>query len=359
MNKIIFFLFFLTFISCKQTNQNDIFVDEIQLPHTIEGVELSIPPILLNPTGLHIVDSFLIVPQSKTDSIFYLFHIPDCRYLVCFGTKGRGPNEFMTSFPSISLASIPTNDGSFAVDNKMNAIQYYRTNDILKRTYSPYKIEHLPDELNGFQQVRYAGDTLIIAAPYRGSMLLLKYNSDNKIIRLFKKYPKTFPFNDPELKRFIYACNITVRPDNLKFALSYTNFGIIEIYDINNNTPITISYNNFPPLEDNLGLTAESKMINHNENQRVFSWGITATKKYIYVKVLNDKYVNISDGRGLRKSFIPEIHIFDWQGKFILNIKLDKFYSYFDVGLDDKYLFAIDGDVPDAIRRYDLTNVLF
>jgi hypothetical protein len=90
----------------------------------------------------------------------------------------------------------------------------------------------------------------------------------------------------------------------------------------------------------------------------IFSWAIKATNKYIYALVFNTLYDNISDGKGLRRTYTPEIHVFNWSGKFIANLKLNKYFKYFDISMDDKYLYAIDNDIENLIRRYNLTDIL-
>jgi hypothetical protein len=359
MKNLICTLALIGLLGCKHDAQSNlILISNIPATKTIEGTDLKIPPILLKPVSFEVVDSFLIVAQNRSDSIFSIFRLPECEYMLSFGMRGRGPDEFMTSFPNTSLSSINAGDGRFAVDNMMNNVQYYSIKDLIKKNYTPYKIEKLPTDLNGFQGIKYLVDTTMIIAPYRGNMHLAKYSTLTNTLSLFKEYSKTFSFEDTERLRGVYGCYIDLRPNNKQFVITYSNCGIIEIFRIDDNLPLTISYEGFPSLEDNLGLKQDSKTYILDKNQMIFSWAIKATNKYIYALVFNTLYDNISDGKGLRRTYTPEIHVFNWSGKFIANLKLNKYFKYFDISMDDKYLYAIDNDIENLIRRYNLTDIL-
>ena len=359
MRHLILLICILCLFACEntKTDNRDIIVEQLPSVKNLTSQSLTIPPILLRPVKTCIVDSILIVAQSRPDSIYSIFQLPDCKYLMSFGIKGRGPNEFYNSNPGFTLAAVYSDQASFAVNNMRNNIQYYRINDIMQNILTPYKIEEFPSEMDGFQTIGYFNDTIIIVAPWRLKTLLLKYHSINKKIDHFKEYPNVYSFEDLMDLRNQYTGLITVKQDNSKFALAYVNKGVIEIYNINDTIPITVSYKDFPSLEDNLGLRKDSKGRTFSKDEMIFCWDICSTNRYIYAKIYNDKYVNISDGKGLLTSYIAEIHVFDWSGKLIARLKPDFFYSEFNIDTRDRYLYTIDENVENVIRRYDLQKV--
>jgi hypothetical protein len=360
MRYLILLICILCLFACARTipDNRNIIIEQLPNIKNLTSERLTIPPILLRPVKTCIVDSFLIVAQSRPDSIYSIFQLPDCKYLMSFGIKGRGPNEFLNSSHGFTLAPVYSDQGSFAVDNMRNNIQYYRINDIMQNYMTPYKIEELPSTMDGFQTIGYFYDTIIIAAPWRLKMLLLKYHSINKKIDLFKGYPNVYSFDDLMSLRNQYTGCITVKQDNSKFALAYGTKGIIEIYSINDTIPITISYKGFPSLEENLGLRKDSKFSTFSKDEMIFCWGISSTNRYIYAKIYNDKYFNISDGKGLLRSYIAEIHVFDWSGKLVTRLKPDNFYTEFVVDKNDKYLYTIDENVENIVSRVDLQKTL-
>jgi hypothetical protein len=168
MKNLINLICILCLFACAKTNpeNRNIIVEEFPKIKNLTSQSLSIPPILLRPVKTFIVDSFLIVAQSRPDSIYSIFQLPDCKYLMSFGVKGKGPNEFLNSSPGFTLEPVYSNQGSFAVDNMRNNIQYYRINDILQNNITPYKTEELPSGMDGCQSIGYFYDTIIIATPW-------------------------------------------------------------------------------------------------------------------------------------------------------------------------------------------------
>lgn len=359
MRKLFFYIFcFYYLLGCKNNDPigKVILIDKLPYANNIESQKIEIPPILLRTSATCIVDSFLIVAQTRPDSIFSIFELPDCKYLLSFGNRGRGPNEFLNSVPSFTLGPAFNKQGSFAVDNLRNNIQYYNIYDVIDSIFTPYKIESFPSKIDGFRSIGYFSDTMLIGAPNRIDILLLKSHSSNKQIKSFKKYPNKYAFDDFNNLRNVYSGRITVKPDNSRFALAYGNKGCIEIYNINDTLPITISYKDFPSLEDNLGLNNDSKY--WTQTQMIFCWGMKSSNRYIYAKIYNDKYTSISDGKGLIRTYIPELTVFDWSGKLIVRLKPDNFYTEFEIDQNDKYLYTIDDNIENVIRRYDISNYL-
>lgn len=357
-NILYLFCIFCLLSSTKTASVNkDIVIDKLPAAKKIESQILKVPPILLRPDGSCIVESFLIIAQRRPDSIFSIFKLPDCKYLLSFGNQGRGPNEFFNSPLGWTLKPVYSNQESFAVQNQLYNIQYYRINDIIKKNITPYKIEKIPTKLGGFRTIGYFSDTIIIGAPEYLDILLLKYYSNNKQIQTFKNYPNKYSVDDLNTLRNIYSGFITVKPDNLKFALAYGSKGVIEIYNINDSVPTTISYKDFPSLEKNLGLKKDSKYpMPHSNNQMIFCWGIKSTNRYIYARIYNDIYSNISDGKGLKRTYIPELTVFDWSGNLVTILKPDYFFTEFNIDNNDNYLYTIDNNIENIIRRYDISK---
>ena len=350
----------LCLFSCTRnsTISSDKVIDKFPLVSTLQETKLKVPPILLSPSNMCIVDSFLVVTQSRKDTIFTIFSLPNCKYLLSFGARGRGPNEFNLSFENVTLGTVPGKSSSFAVGNNMNNIQYYNINDILQSKFTPYKIEKLPNELNGFRAIVYFGDSIIIGAPYRGNMNLFKYGTSEDKLESFQDYPNKFPLMDIEIKREVFGMSMAVKPDNSKFVLAYQRIGKLEIYDLKNSKPILLSYKGFPTLEENTGLNESSKFLKSNPEELIFCEGIRATNKYIFACILNDKRSIVNKSNGPNREFIREIHVFDWSGNPILKIKFENYYSDYNIDKDDHYLYTLDDNVENIIKRFDLTQVL-
>ncbi|MCU0413399.1 MAG: TolB-like 6-bladed beta-propeller domain-containing protein [Ignavibacteriaceae bacterium] len=361
MKPYYFFGILIFVIGCTKAtrlNENGVIIDTFPKEAFLEAIELKTPPILFKPSNMCIVDSFLVVTQSRRDTIFTIFKLPNCEYLLSFGNQGKGPNEFNLSMEFVTLGTVYGEYRSFAVGNLLTKIQYYKINDILNRVFKPYRIERLPPKLNRFRAITYISDSLIFGAPYRGDMHLFEYNARTKVLKSFRDYPEKFPLRDPEFMREPFACFMATKPDNSKFVVAYYYKGIIEIYDLKNDKQIIISYRGFPSLRENTGLNRTSKYLEFRPESLRFCERIFATNKYIYACIANEKYSTIYDADGLNRTFIREIHVFDWSGNPIIKYKLDKFYNYYVIDKIDNYLYTIDDSVENIIMRYDLRKLL-
>lgn len=351
----------LLFVCCARITPDNkylVVVDKFPLNIELKAEDLKVAPVLLKPSRMIIVDSFLIVYQNRKDTMISIFALPDCKYIKGFGQQGRGPEEFNLAFANTFKPVHFSLNSSFGMGNNMTNIQYYKIMDVLNNNIKPYKIVSLPAKLNGFRAITYFTDTLIIGAPYRGNMDLFKYQVLSNEMVSFRDYDKEFPLMDPEIKREVYGCFMDGKPDNSKLVISYGNKGIIEILNINNNKHIEIKYKDFPTLEENLKLDNNSKVITFNPEQMVFCWGIVATNKHIYARINNTQYKNIAGREGMIRTFIAGIHVFDWSGNPVAIIKPDKFYNCFYIDEKDNYLYTIDENLENIIRRYDLSSIL-
>jgi len=348
----------LTSIACStNTTKEKIEISKENFPliEQLEFEEIIIPPVLLDVSNLCIVDSFLFIAQKRNDTIFHIFKLPDCKLITGFGKMGRGPNEFFNNFSSSTFKPVFDSIPKFGVSNGVYSIRYYQISDFLDNRFEPYKTIDLPPELNGFQSVTYVKDSLIIGAPYNVSAHIIQFNPSSDSLSSFKEFAIQFPGLESRM-RTIYMTYMSIRPDNNKLVVSYGSFGKIDIYDLTNGELQTITYKDFPPIEENLSITRNSSEADYrfNRNQKIFCWEIVATNNHIYAKVLNTEYNNLVDGMSFSRNFIPEIHVFDWDGSPVRIIKPDKYYFKFYVSPNDEYLYAIDRNIEDIIYRIKL-----
>ena len=90
-------LFFFT--ACKKDNRTNTFSfpQEIKLAVQKELKFDAIGP-LINPSDLYIKNDYLFISSSNTDSILYIYSLPDFKYVNSYGRLGAGPEEFSGCF---------------------------------------------------------------------------------------------------------------------------------------------------------------------------------------------------------------------------------------------------------------------
>lgn len=101
MEKIVGFFGILAAIFCmpgcgEKTGNGDpeaVFaVSEVLTPDSIEVNQI------LVPTALNMVNGHMVVTSAKTDTVFYVYSLPEFRYLYGSGVKGEGPDDLPRSF---------------------------------------------------------------------------------------------------------------------------------------------------------------------------------------------------------------------------------------------------------------------
>lgn len=359
MKKVIYFsIIMISIIGCNEDKVEgvDRIIEEFPNSVNLEAKIMEIPPILYRPQDMQITDSLLIVIQPRLDTIVRIFQLPNCELVSSFGKRGKGPDEF--NFMDYNkFRPFHGDEKGFTLGERGTKIQYYSIKDILNNVLKPYKNTMIPPELSSFRAMACLSDSIILGAPYDIDDHIIKYNVNSKIIETILDYPVELPLLKRGTNKSIFGCYIAIKPDNKKFVITYASLGIIRIYDLISKSEFTIMYKDFPSLEDNLNVSKNSDKFHRDENVMVFCWGIKATDNYIYAEVYHDLYTNIADSKGPKRSYIPEIHVFDWSGYPIVKIKLDKYFSEYAIGSNDKYLYTIDDDYENIINRYDLSLV--
>lgn len=350
-------LIVLIFSSCNNsnsTNDIDLIITKFPLEISLEAEKYIIHSKPVKISRFNILDSLLVIHQNIANPLFSIYELKTLKHIKSFGSKGNGPNEFNMALPN-TFKPIYGDELAFGMGNRLTKVQFYKIYDILNDDFSPYKTISLNPKLNRFRAISYLGDSLIFGAPYSQENIdIFKFDIKSNFLNTYVTYPNEFPLLSPEDKRNVYGSYLATKPDNTKFVRTYNNQASVEIYKTKDNKPFTIDYKNFPALHENLKINRSSKSSSSSIEQKIFSWGVKANDKYIYVFVINDFYYNISDNKGFKESLRPEVHVFDWKGGPIAKLKFDNGFINFDIDKEGRYLYASSEFEGNTILKYDL-----
>ena len=128
---------------------------------------------------------------------------------------------------------------------------------------------------------------------------------------------------------------MVLNPNRNKAVLAHLFNDNIEIFDLNSHKSVIVkgpeNYKiEFKPLE------SDGDIIEANENSRLAFTSVVATDKFIYALYSGDNQSNPNS------IYAKALYIYDWNGKPVKNIKLDRYVSGFTVSRDDKTLYAYD-----------------
>lgn len=313
--------------------------EEIKFPieKSINFTAIEVPPVVYAKTpGVVITGNYLIVMRSFSSPLYFVFEMPDFKYLGEFGRLGKGPNEF--EVPDARTARA-TENGFKIFDTDKGLLFVDLTSFFPSKSFKVKQIK-LPGELYILNDAVQINDSIICGMPYVGKTekLYVKYNIHNSKLNYFGEYPAFFPKGNKDNYWGLIWRHSIVKPDGTKYASFFARFKLFRIY---NNSGLLIKEKTMEVLENILD--PKRKFVTYYDV-------IKATNQYIYALCLNGQ-LNETDN-------YPTLEVWDWDGNPVAKLKLQNFVFSFDITKDNKKIYCMDREIEDKIFVYDLENVL-
>ena len=329
----IFIQLFTVLSACDFDNKNTHIITEFSKKKEIEITVIETAPVILAPEEMFIMNDQIWVFQSKKDTLFDVFALPNCNYLFSTGRKGQGPDEFI--FPIGK--TIQTNDSGFTILDA-NFIKFVscQSNGALHITHSIKTFDHLA--VNGFIRLN---DSLVCAFTgcATGSSNDFEYQMKNlyskKVIE-FSSYPKlTTKEYEGEQRCQIYYKHLTANPNERKMAAFYSFFKYFRIYSYDGVLEKE-GFVKIPPYK------YQSENVEGWTKRKIYYGKPVATEKYIYVPCMGN-----------------EIQVWDWNGNPIIQFSLNQTFCTFAVSENRKkiYLISANEDDYNKIFTFDISHL--
>lgn len=133
---------------------------------------------------------------------------------------------------------------------------------------------------------------------------------------------------------------------------------MLRIYDFKNNTTTKTFVEEGPRQKENIEFTKKS--VKNSFDLYSYYGNVQTTKKFIYGLYQVSEYAK-KEGSDFEYQSKPltskQLHIFSWDGKPILKLKIEDWMTVFTVSLDDKYIYFVHPDKKDKIFRYTLPEL--
>ncbi|MDD3040178.1 hypothetical protein [Bacteroides sp.] len=351
--------FILFSTSCRKNNQRGInsqnkTTDYIEaIPTTKSALEGD--TMLYNalyPTGICIVDTFLLIAQHKDKNLIHVYSLNDTTFLGCFLNKGGGPNEvaIWSNFTQvwkendgckILIQSYPTfiailnleqslKEGKAVFDSR-DSYETGSNHDIMLSSNIAYRINN---------------DTILFnRAPQR----IKDCNNYNIFGTLYdikqKKEIKSFQYtNLPSSNYFLlYSGRTALHPKQTKICFAGSFLNIISITDLKTGELLQI----FPDGEK----TNIDKIVSQMEDQSYYQDCLATDDRIILLS--NKGQSNTSLFEEKYKSYLE---IYDWNGKHHHSLIIPE--SIYYIALDSRkgHIYAILED--GGVKRYNINSFL-
>lgn len=336
-------------ISCNDTNKpkslNEMFNNTKDLIH-INVMDPSDYLIGLKGKML-LIDSTLIVLDYLTDSFFHVFNINNNKYIGNYGSKGQGPQDFL--HPASLLSS--TSNEFLSYDSDANSLKGIRLDSLIQGIIS-YRNLISSVSFSNFLVFPTKHNTYIASGMYESNMFSI-IDMDNNELGRFMDYPlenEDIAKIDSRNIALAYQGAVNISPDKTKMVYASLFGTILGIYDINE-TSISERY---------LMIYDYPQFVEYNQGG---GFGSPITKEgisaFLDINVTDNYIYSLYAGKNIAEFSAQafeaqDIYVFDWNGKPIMNYRLDIPVSNIVVSNDHKTIYAIAKNPEPTLVKFDI-----
>lgn len=362
-NNMIVIVFFLliSFVSCKDQTSSPAPSSGYMILDSVDYVE-SFPlsfsltddaPVSFEIIGMKnflLYDSLLIAYTGQQDGLWSFYSVNSNEWLGDFLRRGNGPDEF-SSDPNVTEATFFKENGQlFAGLYDFYQGKTYRFNIDESLKNRSLSIELVNDSLpiNLFNFIMVDSVTFFCKE--------LANDQTQQIRYILKNGKRSIPENLEKLNR------ATIRPKEdfniLSTIVNQKNDNPNLIVEI----PIGLNQINLYSIDDSFGKTIciGNKLDNIDKIQDEIRWNRIYT--YANLRVFDDffaaLYINEDEKTyQIKRTKLPIIHLFDWNGNPLAELKLNHFATAFNIDFINGILYIFDIHT-DEFFMYDIQYIL-
>ena len=289
---------------------------------------------IVKPACWAVCNGKAVVVSENTDSVFYVYRLPDFRFLYTWGRRGSGPGEFPNQ-----VRFVDGDDGDTGMLTTVNgrnksfdAFEAGGREMALKKTSSMFResvfLDDRPLPCGWMAAKKVAGDKeyLCVRSARDGSV--------QDSVALYTWVVKA----DYDDKGRLYSLSRMNSPRIIakddRIAVVYQNFVRVDFYRVNDRGKLSLLGTAGEPID---GAALQRLRVMRNETRQHGIMGCFSTGKYLYTLYLDielDRETNHADI--LQKI----VHVYDWNGKQVRAFDLEKPATDILVSGDDRLLYT-------------------
>ena len=357
-------LFFLVtlllplFSGCGKQSGPDKFMmfDDVEyikkFPHTYRLSGGTVPDIdVIGITDFHVIDSMMAFSLKGSDTLWAFYSLPDYRLLGRCLTRGDGPGEFL-QVPNVDFKS-----DFFKKDGRLSAVVYdFQKGRAMKLNVDSVLVSHR-------NQVSVLCDTL---PPFLFNFICIDDSTffckeiDSTQTRQLRYIQRASGRSVPPVLDRLNRASVNKPMEDINIIstiakMNHENGLIVEM-------PIGLNYINLYSLDGRTAKTIcigeEADDISHIEKLRFADQIYTFSELCVFdnfwgVVLIGEDNKTVQTSRKKH----PSILLFDWEGKPVAELKMDRFMTSFDIDLINGTLYTFDV-YTDEFYRYDISHIL-
>lgn len=302
-------------------------VSNFPVNFNLKGKNVGPTSFFSNPTDIVADSNYYLVFDTKNKKIFNLLN-NKYELINSFGMIGEGPGYFPEK-PKIIKNSFIKERKLLLYQFSFDIIEMNLESEKNKFMVSSSVKKSINDRLQNVQQIENIGKNRYVGL---GGMLegkLYFFNLDSTRVSVTPFVPKTNP--GPKTREdfmFMYNGKIGVNKEKEKIVIANHYFNQLEIYDYNGKLLKEIRIGNL-----------DSPFSKQSGNTKFHYVNVDVTEKYIFAI-----YLGKTPSLGLDDLFgaKAEIHVFNWDGKPIAKLLLDRVIGAISVNSKKGIILSVD-----------------
>ena len=319
----------MVFVSCVNQSQEESKIVYKAFDKTVclKAEKHEVPPSLLYPRNMFLLDSVLVIYNEMMDTLFQVFHKETLNYKYSFGLKGGGPEDF-----HMLSSYLVGSDGQSAVVQDLNTLCRISLRDGRPSiTKIPIPVQR--DYYNGMVQLK--DSILLCNADFSDAEPFMFIYPSRELS--FKENTERFGGDMAALKD-AYAFYTVARPEGDRFAVFYAYQRKYCIYSSEGKLLREVMLD-IQPYESEVSVDSEKRYIH--------TISVFATDNCIYALNLDMTAPEI-----MEQKHFPSVQVFSWDGKPLTCYELDCMISCFTVDEAEKRIYGAFAEDEDAIYTF-------
>ena len=335
-------------VSCSTRNSDWYTVVPLTPPQKLSGKKITIQD-FRNPVSIEVLDTLLLVLDTKSDYHAFLLNTSDHRPVSTFGYRGKGPGELLSARTVQNLDShIWLNDLTLSKSVGFDLKTLLKSKDSLQPV--KYK-EHLrTGNLRGVYEYAVINDTLNIGISLNESSFRLAFFNHTNILMGERGTPPPKPGKGipNTIHNQSFQAEMALKPDRSKIVVVSRYSDLVEIFDTQGN--------DLHKIKTELDYLPEYKVLNIDGNA-MFGQDDAMRFGYIDVAVTNTHIYALFSGR--TRSEYPGranagniIHMYTWDGELTGVYELESDFISIALMEKTKKLYALEYGLGQTIYTY-------
>lgn len=342
---LIYIVCTLILVGCNsQNSEQSVFPESVE----VAGHPLQIGSKLGRPYAIHVADDYLIVRDDGVDTKLTVLKLGDFESAYHFGKHGEGPDELINPGP------IFTNGNSFCVyDGGKRKLLKYRLDSIGEKELLP--CSEFQTNLNGIISLEQLSDSAFVATGVFPDSRFCLINTSGNAAAWLGKYPienqAEVPFH---VTGMAFQSAMTKQQGSNRVAVATRYGGILQVFDFDWQNKSIKEIGGITLFSPELSTKDMNGTPNFRPNQTT-KWGylsVASTEKYIYA-LYSGRYQR--EGESFHSG--NEVHVFDWDGKPLCLIHLDRNAQYLAATPQGFFALCDNADEGYDVVEYNFPNI--